>query len=175
MFFNGGLIPTYLLIKNIGLIDSPLVMLIPFSVNVFNLIITRTFFERNIPEELYDAAKIDGCSNFRFFYSIVLPLSKAIISVIGLYYAVGHWNEFFRALIYLRKSSLQPLQIILRAILIQNQIMESSSADAVASAQNLYDLIKYGVVIVSTVPIMMVYPFIQKYFTKGVMIGAIKG
>ena len=175
MFFNGGLIPTYLLMRSLRLLDTVWVMVIPFSVNVFNLIIVRTFFDRSIPQELHDAARIDGCSDVRFFVSVVLPLSKAIVSVIGLYYAVGHWNEFFRALIYLRSARLQPLQIILRAILVMGQAFEGSSAEGVASMQNLYDLIKYGVIIVSTVPIMAVYPFIQKYFTKGVMIGAIKG
>lgn len=175
MFFNGGLIPTYLLIRSLGMINTMAVMILPFSVNVFNLIIVRTFFERSIPAELLDAARMDGCSDARFFVSVVLPLSKAIIAVIGLYYAVWHWNEFFRALIYLRSTHLQPLQIILRAILVMGQAFEGSSAEGVASMQNLYDLIKYGVIIVSTVPIMAVYPFIQKYFTKGVMIGAIKG
>lgn len=175
MFVNGGLIPTYLLIQNLKLYDNVLVMLVPFCLNVYNLIITRTFFERSIPSELHDAGKIDGCSDIRFFVTIVLPLSKAVIAVIALYYAVSQWNQFFRALVYLRDEKLHPLQIVLRSILLQNQAFEDSAAEAAGDAQNLYDLIKYAVIVVSTVPIIMVYPLLQKYFTQGVMIGAIKG
>ncbi|MDQ0231203.1 carbohydrate ABC transporter permease [Metabacillus malikii] len=178
MFFNGGLIPTYLLMKDLQLIDTMWVFIIPFSVNVFNLIITRTFFESNIPKEMYEAASIDGCSHFTFFLKIVLPLSKAVVSVIGLYYLVWHWNDFFTGLIYVRDYSIQPLQIVLRDILISNQVFAEgagSGGSAGGYAQRYADQIKYGVIIVSTLPILIVYPFIQKYFEKGVMIGSVKG
>ena len=179
MFFNGGMVPTYMLMKNLHLIDSMWVMIIPFSVNVYNLIITRTFFENSIPNELYEAAELDGCSHFRFFTTIVLPLSKAVVSVIFLYYMVAHWNDFFNALLYLNKDNMQPLQIVLRNILLSNQVFAqgagSAGAGAGSYAQQFADQVKYGVIIVSTLPILCIYPFIQKYFEKGVMIGAVKG
>lgn len=180
MYFNGGIIPTYMLIKDVGLLDSPLVMIIFGAVNVYNLIITRTFFETSIPDELYEAAALDGCSHFRYFSTVVLPLSKAVIAVIMLYYLVGHWNDFFSALLYLNSDKYQPLQIVLRNILLLNQAMAgttgaSAGAGAGAYAQQFADQIKFGVIIVSTVPVLCVYPFIQKYFEKGVMIGAVKG
>ncbi len=178
MFFNGGLIPTYLLMKDLQLIDTMWVFIIPFSVNVFNLIITRTFFETNIPNELYEAASIDGCNHFTFFLKVVLPLSKAVVSVIGLYYLVWHWNDFFTGLIYIRDYSLQPLQIVLRDILLSNQVFAEGAGSGGAAggyAQRYADQIKYGVIIISTLPILIVYPFIQKYFEKGVMIGSVKG
>lgn len=178
MFFNGGLIPTYMLIKELHLIDNRLVMIIPFCVNVYNLIITRTFFEHTIPDELYEAAILDGCTHFRYFNTIVVPLSKAVISVIFLYYMVGHWNDFFNALLYLNKDDKQPLQIVLRNILLSNQVfMEGAGmgGEAGGYAQRYADQVKYGVIIVSTLPILCLYPFIQKYFEEGIMIGAIKG
>jgi len=140
------------------------------------LIISRTFFANTIPLELLEAAKIDGCSNTRFFISVVLPLSKAIIAVIGLYCAVGQWNQFFLSLIYVRNRNLQPLQIVLRNILLQNQIDEvSNSSFGTNEVTRIADLMKYAIIIVSTAPVMCFYPFIQKYFSKGVMIGAVKG
>jgi len=178
MFFNGGLIPTYLLMKELSLINNMWVFILPFSVNVFNLIITRTFFESSLPKELFEAAQMDGCTHFQFFGKIALPLSKAVISVVGLYYLVGHWNDFFTGLIYIRDYSLQPLQIVLRDILLSNQVFaEGAGADGAAGgyAQKYADQIKYGVIIVSTLPILIIYPFIQKYFEKGVMIGSVKG
>lgn len=176
MFFNGGLIPTYLLMRDLNLINSMWVFIFPFSVNVFNLIITRTFFESSIPSELFEAAQIDGCSHFQFFWKVVLPLSKAVVSVIGLYYLVGRWNDFFTGLIYIRDYSLQPLQIVLRDILLSNQVFaQGAGATAGGYAQRYADQIKYGVIIVSTLPILVIYPFIQKYFEKGVMIGSVKG
>jgi putative aldouronate transport system permease protein len=177
LFFNGGLIPTYLLIKGLHLTNTMWVFILPFSVNVFNLIIARTFFE-TLPSELYEAAAMDGCSHFKFFIQVAMPLSKALISVIGLYYLVAHWNDFFTALIYIRKNELQPLQIILRDILLSNQVFANGAGvggDAGGYAQRYADQIKYGVIIVSTLPILMLYPFIQKYFEKGVLIGSIKG
>lgn len=178
MFFSGGLIPTYLLMKDLKIINTMWVFVIPFCVNVYNLIITRTFFETSIPKELYESAALEGCTHFRFFISIVLPLSKAVISVITLYYLVAHWNDFFTALIYIRDNELKPLQIILRDILLSNQAFASgagSSGAVGAYAQKYADQIKYGVIIVSTLPVLCVYPFVQKYFEKGVMIGAVKG
>jgi len=178
MFFNGGLIPTYLLMKDLQLIDTMWMFIIPFSVNVFNLIITRTFLETSIPNELFEAASIDGCNHFTFFLKVVLPLSKAVVSVIGLYYLVWHWNDFFTGLIYIRDYNLQPLQIVLRDILLSNQVFAEGAGSGGASggyAQRYADQIKYGVIIISTLPILIVYPFIQKYFEKGVMIGSVKG
>lgn len=178
MFFNGGLIPTYLLMKGLSITNTIWVFLLPFCVNVFYLIIARTFFESSLPPELYEAAVIDGCSHFAFFIKVALPLSKALISVIGLYYLVGHWNDFFTALIYIRDNKLQPLQIILRDILLSNQVFANGAGtggNAGGYAQRYADQIKYGVIIVSTLPILLLYPFLQKYFEKGVMIGSIKG
>lgn len=176
MFFSGGLIPTYMLIKQIGMINSPLVFIFPFCVNVYNLIITRSFFEHSIPNDLFEAAQLDGCTHFNFFAKVVLPLSKAVISIIGLYYLVAHWNDFFTGLLYIRDTNLHPLQNILRNILISNQVF-SEGAGSVGSgyAQEYADQVKYAIIIVATLPILFVYPFIQKYFNKGVMIGAVKG
>jgi putative aldouronate transport system permease protein len=174
MFFSGGLIPTYLTVRNFHLLNTFWVLLVPFSVSVYNIIISRTFFAANIPMELLEAAKLDGCSNTRFFFSVVLPLSKAIIAVIGLYYAVGQWNQFFNSLIYVRDAELMPLQLVLRNILLQNQIYEVSMVDPFNEAQRIADAMKYSLIIVATLPVMCLYPFIQKYFTKGVMIGAVK-
>lgn len=179
MFFNGGIIPTYLLFRDLGLIDSRWVFVIPTALNVFNLIIARTFFEHSIPNSLYEAAELDGCSHFQFFMKVALPLSKALISVIGLYYLVQHWNNFFTGLIFIRDYSKQPLQIVLRDILISNQAFQGGAgaggSDIGGYAQQYAEQIKYAVIIVSTLPILVVYPFLQKYFEKGVMIGSIKG
>lgn len=178
MFFSGGLVPTFVLIKDLHLVDTMWVMMIPFCVNVFNLIICRTFFETSIPDSLYEAAVLDGCNHFRYFSGVVLPLSKAVVSVIFLYYLVGHWNDFFNPLIYINKDSLRPLQIVLRSILLSNQALQEGSgggAGAGSYAQQYADQVKYGTIIVSTLPMLVLYPFIQKYFEKGVMIGAIKG
>lgn len=180
MYFGGGMIPTYLLIRDLHLLNTPWVMIVNGALSVYNLIITRTFIESSIPEELYEAATLDGCSHFRYFISVVMPLSKAVISVISLYYMVGHWNDFFNALLYINKDDLQPLQIVLRNILLSNQAFaggagSGAGAGAGSYAQQFADQIKYAVIIVSTVPILMIYPFIQKYFEKGVMIGAVKG
>lgn len=178
MFFNGGLIPTYLLMKDLQLINTVWVFIIPFCVNVFYLIIARTFFETSLPKELYEAAAMDGCSHFTYFLKVALPLSKAMLSVIGLYYLVGHWNNFFTGLIYIRSNDLQPLQIVLRDILLSNQVFSGGAGTGGSVggyAQRYADQIKYGVIIISTLPILLVYPFIQKYFDKGVMIGSVKG
>ncbi len=176
MYFGGGMVPTYMLVKSLGLTNTPFVMIIMGAVSVYNMIITRSFFENSIPDELREAAVLDGCSHIKYFVGVVLPLSKAVISVIALYYAVGHWNDFFNALLYLNKDSLQPLQTVLRNILLSNQAMAGTTGAGEGSyAQQYADQIKYAVIIVSTLPILCIYPFIQKYFEKGVMIGAVKG
>lgn len=178
LFFSGGLIPTYLVIKDLGMLNSIWAMVIPNAISVINLIIARTFLENTIPDELLEAAVIDGCSDAQFFVKIILPLSKPIIAILVLYYGVGHWNSFFDALIYLRDDSLYPLQIILRNILVQNQVNTTQMAmDAAsyAAQQRVAELIKYGVIIVASIPVLTLYPFLQKYFVKGTMIGAVKG
>ena len=176
MFFGGGLIPTYFTIRNFGLYDTIWVMVLPFSVAVYHIIIARTFFDSSLPQGILDAAMIDGCGNLRFFFQIALPLSKAVLAVIALYTAVGQWNAYFNALVYIRTEELKPLQLVVRNILITNQAM-AGTGDGLAAqeARRLSELMKYAVIIVTTVPIMCVYPFVQKYFSQGVMIGAIKG
>lgn len=176
MYFNGGLIPTYITITQTLHMDNSIwVMIIPFCLNVYNLIVCRSFFENTIPPELLESAKLDGCSNTRFFFAIALPLSKAIISVITLYYVVLRWNDYFTALIYVRDDQIKPLQIILRDILLMNQAQQGSNSYASSESLRLTELIKYSSIIVSTMPVLIMYPFIQKYFEKGVMIGALKG
>jgi putative aldouronate transport system permease protein len=177
MFFRGGLIPTYLLVKELGMVNTIWSMVIPNAIAVYNLIIVRTFFQSTIPLELLESAKIDGASNTRFFLRIALPLSKPIIAVMVLLYAVGHWNSFFQALIYLNDRSLFPLQIILRDILVQSQVQIQMVTDvqSMADEMKIAEQIKYGVVIVASVPMLLLYPFLQKYFVKGFMIGSIKG
>ena len=176
MFFTGGLIPTFLTVKSFNLLDTVTVMVLPFSVITYYIIVARTFFSNSLPDGLWEAAQIDGCGNLRFFFQMVLPLSKAVISVIALWAAVGQWNSYFNALVYLRNPELQPLQIVLRNILINNQTIGAmSTGSAAVEAKQLADLIKYAVIIVSSAPIMCMYPFVQKYFNQGVMIGALKG
>lgn len=178
MYFQGGLIPTYLVVQGLNLINTRYVLIIIGSFTVFNLIISRTFFESTIPVELQEAADIDGCSTPRFFCSIVLPLSKAIVAVIALYYAVGHWNSFFNALIYVSDEKLYPLQLILRDILISSQTLAAdgmSDPETIREMETIAFSIKYGIIIVASVPVLILYPFLQKYFVKGVMIGSIKG
>ncbi|MEH7119973.1 carbohydrate ABC transporter permease [Neobacillus vireti] len=177
MFFSGGLIPTYLVVKDLGMLNTMWAMIIPKAIAVWNLIVARSFFESSIPNELLEAGKIDGCSNTKFFLKIVLPLSKPIIAVMVLFYAVGNWNSYFDALIYLNDESLYPLQLILRNILIQNQLSVQmlSDLDNLAAQQHVGEIIKYGVIIVAAIPLLIVYPFVQKYFVKGVLIGGVKG
>ncbi len=178
MIFNGGLIPKYMVIKQLGLVNNFWVMIIPDAIQMWNLVIMRTFFQKNIPDEIYDAAMIDGCSNIRVLKSIVIPLSKSIFAVMVLFYAVSHWNSFFTALIYLTDERKYPLQIFLRRILIQNQYTEgliNTSGESAAERMFAAEGMKYSLIIISSLPILILYPFIQKYFVKGVMIGAIKG
>lgn len=176
MFFTGGLIPTYMAVKDIGLLDTFWVMVVPFSVVTYYIIVGRTFFSTSIPEDIWEAAQIDGCGYIGFFFRIALPLSKAVIAVIALWAAVGQWNSYFNALIYIRSEELQPLQIILRNILISNQKISAMTTGAAAvEAKQMADLIKYAVIVVSSAPIMCMYPFVQKYFNQGVMLGSLKG
>ncbi len=177
MLFGGGLIPRYLVVKNLKMLDTVWAMLIPNAVGVWNIIICRTFFQSTIPDEMLDAAMMDGCSSSRFFIRIVLPLSSALIAVMILFYGVSHWNAFFDALIFLRNQKLYPLQLILREILIENEVelQMMEDAETVAAQQRIAETIKYGVIMVASIPMLILYPFLQKYFVKGVMIGAIKG
>ncbi|MEF3307003.1 carbohydrate ABC transporter permease [Paenibacillus sp. GYB003] len=180
MFFGGGLIPTFLLVSGLGMLNTVWALLIPNAVAVYNLIICRTFFQTNIPRELQESAEIDGCSNTMLFLKIVLPLSAPIIAVMALYYGVAHWNSYFNAIIYLKDRSLYPLQLILREILVQNQmsdtmLMTGDDMEAMAKQARIADIIKYAVMIVSSLPIIIVYPFMQRFFMKGVLIGSVKG
>ena len=177
MFFSGGMIPTYLLVSSMKLVNTRWALLLPGAMSIYNMIIARTFIQNSIPQELLEASQIDGCSDAKYFFSIVLPLSKAIIAVLTLYYAVGHWNAYFNAFIYLSNRALYPLQIILREILIENSIDAESLMDEEMAAQKagLADLLQYSLIVVSTAPILCIYPFVQKYFIKGVMIGSVKG
>ena len=177
MIFNAGMIPNYILMRNLHLLDTRLVMLLPGAISAYNMIIARTFFRTNIPRELLEASQIDGCTDFRFLVSIVVPLSKAILAVLMMFYATVHWNSYFNAFLYLNNDSLYPLQIVLRDILIMAQTAASDVADAenALEIQGLAESMKYSLMIVSTIPMMLIYPFVQKYFTQGVMIGSIKG
>lgn len=177
MFFSGGLIPTYLIVRDMDMVNTVWAMILPGAVSAYNLIIVRTFFQQTIPDELLEASAIDGCSNIRFFMKIVLPLSLPIIAVIALFSAVQEWNGYFTALIYLRDSDMHPLQLILRDILVQNQAQDLLSEDAVEAMQRqkAAEQIKYGVIIVSSIPMLLLYPFLQRFFIKGVMIGSVKG
>ncbi len=174
MYFSGGLIPTYLVVKGVGLLDSPLSMILVNAVATYNLIITISYF-RNMPESLEEAAKIDGAGDYTVLFRIMLPLAKPIIAVISLYYMVAIWNNFMTALIYLNDRKWFPLQMILREILIQNNTSQLAAVGSADDAQAYSENLKYATIVVSTVPILCVYPFIQKYFVKGVMIGAVKG
>lgn len=178
MFFSGGLIPTYLLItRTLGLMNSWLALILPGAISVYNMIIMRTYFQTSIPYELQEAADIDGCSPFGVLIRIILPLSGPILAVIGLYYGVGHWNSYFSALLYINREELQPLQLYLRRVLTlnSNQSLLSTGSDEAARQAMRAETIKYAVIVVSSVPMLVIYPFVQKFFVKGVMIGAIKG
>ena len=176
MLFSGGLIPTYMVVRDLGLLNTRLAMILPTGIGIFNLLITITFFRYTIPPELIEAARIDGANDFRAFGSIVLPLSRPIIAVLALYYAVNHWNSYFSALIYLHDQELFPLQLVLREILIQNSIDASMLVDIedLVAREGLRELLQYSLIVVATVPILIIYPFAQKHFVKGTMIGSVK-
>ncbi len=177
MLFSGGLIPTYLIVYRIGIINTWWAMILPGAMSVWNVILVRTYLQNTIPEELYESAGLDGCSKYRILWDIVTPLSGPILAVIALYCMVGSWNSYYDALIYLTKKELFPLQIVLRNILIINQIDASMIADVkeITRKQGMVNILKYSVIVVASAPLIAVYPFIQKYFVKGVMIGSLKG
>ena len=177
MFFNGGMIPTYMVIRTLGMLDTIWCLIIPGAVGAYNLIVARTFIQNSIPLELLEAAKIDGCSDVKYLLKVVIPLSKAVIAVLVLFYGVGHWNAYFNAMIYLHTKDLFPLTLFLRQILLMEQIDPSTITDPELQAQmaKAAGVIKYALIVVSMVPVMLIYPFIQKYFVKCVMIGSIKG
>ncbi|EHQ59766.1 carbohydrate ABC transporter permease [Paenibacillus dendritiformis] len=176
MFFSGGLIPSYLVVKKLGLLNSMWALVLPGAVSVYNIIIMRTFFRTSVPYEVQEAAMIDGCTTLQILYRIMLPLSMPIIAVMVLFYSVDHWNSYFSALIYLTDRDKFPLQLILREILIQNQMDKMAGGASALSEQIMYgQAIKYAVVIVANLPVFLLYPFLQRYFVKGMTIGAIKG
>ncbi len=177
MLFSGGLVPYYLVVLNLGLVNTFWAMIIPSALSVWNVIITRTFFNQTFSGEILDASQIDGCTDFGFFLHIALPLSGAIIAVNALFYAVGKWNSYFEAFILLRNADLMPLQIILRRILVLNEksMTDVASAGSEAELAKLRDLIKYALIVVSSLPVLCIYPFVQKYFVRGLMIGSVKG
>ena len=176
MYFNGGLIPTYLLVRDLGMYNTVWAILIPSAISAYNLIVAKSFFEQSIPQELYESAKLDGCGSVQTLFSIVLPLSKAILAVLILYYGVAHWNAYFNALVYLRDENLHPLQIVLRNILLLGQTEQMGSNDVgMGEKIKMVEAIKYSVIVVSSVPILLLYPLAQRYFVSGVMIGAVKG
>ena len=174
MFFGGGLIPFYNVMSSLKLINTAWAVILPSILSVWNLFMTRTFFESSIPDGLVEAARIDGASEFRIFFSLVLPLSKAILAVMALYYAVGQWNSYFNAMIFLQDENLYPLQLILREILIASETTTGGSGETILEQYRLANQIKYVSVIVSSAPVIMLYPFVQKYFAQGAMIGSLK-
>ena len=179
MLFSGGMIPSYILVRELGLLNTRMSLILPGAMSVYNMIVCRTFIESNIPDEMLEAAQIDGCNDIQFFFRMVLPLSKAILAVLALWYGVGHWNSYFNAFLYLSDSELYPLQIFLREILVQSAQMGESAEEVmetvVTKSQYLYVTMKYCIIVVSSLPLFCVYPFVQKYFQKGVMVGSVKG
>lgn len=184
MYFGGGIVPTYLLVSSLGMVNNPLTLIILGSVNVYNIIVTRTFMKINVPEVLFEAASLDGCSHFQFFFHVALPLSPAIIAVMVLFSAVNMWNSWFNAMLYIRDPNLMPLQYKLRTLLLNSTkaLMDTSGGSASLMGSDsgnanlqMIEAMKYAIIIVSSLPIMCLYPFVQKYFIKGIMIGAIKG
>ncbi|MBQ6646525.1 MAG: carbohydrate ABC transporter permease [Clostridia bacterium] len=176
MFFSGGIIPLYLVVRSLDLIDTIWALVLPGAISMSNVIIARTFYVSSIPAGLLDAAKIDGCNNVRFFFRIALPLSKAIMAVITLYYAVGLWNDYFNAMIYMKTRERYPLQLFLREILISSQQSSAMTGDVLEQEilAQLQEIIKYTLIVVGSLPLLMLYPFLQKYFVQGVLIGSLK-
>lgn len=184
MYFGGGLIPTYLQIKSLNLINQPYTLIVLGGLSIYNVVVSRVYFQSSIPGEIYESARMDGASEFRQFFALALPLATPILAVMALYYAVGHWNDYFTAMIYTSSVEYQPLQIELRAILLMNQTafetastLDADSADLTELARRAYmaEAMKYALIFVASVPMMIAYPFVQKYFVKGMMIGSIKG
>ncbi|NBD24261.1 ABC transporter permease subunit [Paenibacillus sp. T1] len=175
MIFSGGLIPTYMVVKSLHLIDTRWALLIPNAIWVWQVIIARSFFQSSIPDELIEASEIDGCSDLRFMGSVVIPLSKPILAVLVLMYAVGQWNAYFDALIYLKTAKLFPLQLVLRSIIIQNNSTGIMDAMKQVERQQLAELLKYALIVVATLPILIIYPFVQRFFVQGMLVGSVKG
>ncbi|WP_115995689.1 carbohydrate ABC transporter permease [Cohnella lupini] len=182
MFFGGGLVPSYLLVKELGMVNTMWAIVIPSAASIWNIIVCRTFFQTSIPKELQEAAQIDGSSNLRLFVSIILPLSMPIIAVMALFYGVGNWNSYFSAMIYLNDAEKYPLQLVLRQILVLQEMsamaggtIDASTASALNNKAEIAALVKYAVIIIATAPIIAIYPFLQRYFVQGVMIGSVKG
>lgn len=178
MYFGGGLVPSYILIRSLGMVDSMWALILPGAIPVYNMILARTFMQNSIPLELLDAAKIDGCDDKRYFFSIVLPLSKAIIAVLSIYSIVAHWNAYFSAMLYLNSQEKMPLQIVLKQILVSNVVtsdMLLEDPELYEAKVELANVLKYALIVISSAPIMMIYPFMQKYFVQGIMIGSLKG
>jgi putative aldouronate transport system permease protein len=180
MFFSGGLIPTFMLVRNLNLVDNPIILILLGCVSMYNIIIARTFIDSTIPTELFEAARIDGCNNIQYFLMIVVPLSKALIAVQVVFAAVGQWNNYFNALIYINSREYLPLQMVIREILsvstnLQKELETATVGDDAMQAAYLAESVKYGVIVISSLPMLIVYPFAQKYFVQGVMIGSVKG
>ena len=176
MYFGGGLIPTYICIKNLGLLNTMWAFLLPSSLSIYNMLVMRTYFRTQIPQEMHESAQIDGCGEWRYLVQIVLPLSGAVLAVIALYYMVARWNAYFDSMIYLQKKEMLPLQNILRELLIVGNVENmTSDMEAEAIAQQRAELLKYSLIVISTLPMAIVYPFVQKFFVKGVMLGSVKG
>lgn len=177
MIFSGGLVPTFMVVEKLGMINTVWAMLIPNALSIWNLMLCRNYMTNNIPNELYEAGVLEGCTPFRFFTTIVIPLCKPILAVLALYYGIGHWNTYFNALIYLKSPELQPLQIALRELLVINKVDPTlvTNVKAIADMQGLTDLLKYSVIVVSSLPLLLIYPFVQKHFVKGIMVGSVKG
>ena len=175
MMFSGGMIPNYILVKNLGIMNTRWAIILPGAMSVYNMIVCRTFIESNIPDEMLEAAQIDGCSNTQFFFQMVLPLSKAIIAVLALWYGVAHWNAYMNAFLYLRDQDLYPLQIFLKEILVQSEMLGGEDIVDTENVTTIYVTLKYCIIVVSSAPLMCVYPFVQKHFQKGVMLGSVKG
>jgi putative aldouronate transport system permease protein len=176
LLFSGGLIPTYMVVREVGLIDTRWALFIPNAIWVWQVIIARSFFQNSIPDELIDSSEMDGCSDFRFMRSVVVPLSKPIIAVLVLMYAVGQWNAYFDALIYLKSANLFPLQLILRSIIIENNSSGGlSDALKLVERQQLAESLKYSLIVVATLPVLIIYPFVQRYFVQGMLVGSVKG
>lgn len=184
MYFSGGLLPTYLQVKNLGLLNKPYSLIVIGGISIYNMVVARTYFQSSIPESLYEAAEIDGCSQYGQFFRIAMPLSKPIIAVITLYYAVAHWNNYYDSLIYTTKEKYYSLQMVLRNILLENQNALSNIGSNITDSEQLLSFMekaylaesmKYSIIFIASLPMLILYPFIQKYFVKGVMIGAVKG
>lgn len=177
MLFDGGLIPRYILVKDLGLLNTRWSLILPTGLAVFLVFVTRTFFKSTIPKELLEASQMDGCNNFKYLWKVVIPVSAPIIAVLTLFYAIGHWNQFFNALIYLRDRNLFPLQLILNQILVRNEIDATMLEDIelLQKLEGMRELLKYSLIVVASAPALILYPFVQKHFVKGVMLGSLKG